>query len=759
MDLLIAWLAFPGVLALLCLGSGLAVEALVRVRLPAALVPGVGLAALIVVGEFLTLEAKTAALAPSAAVASAAAGLALAVRTRWPLRRPGPIAVVLAGVFAIYAAPIVLSGEATIAGFIKLDDTATWLAFTDQVMADGRDLSELAPSTHEATLKLNVGEGYPLGAFIPLGIGSELLATDPAWLVQPYMAVAAALFALAAWSLTAPLVASPWARAGIAFVAAQPALAYGYYLWGGIKELLAAALIATAAALVPLLVAGGVRTMVPLAVVCSALIGVLSGGGAVWLVGVLLVALIVLARSVSAVTLAARAGAFAVGVALLSLPVLLPGGLLPPTSSPLDADDARGNLLSPLDPLQIAGIWPAGDFRLGPHAEPLAYALAGLALALAAVGVAWAWSRRAHGIVALAVGGGIGCAALVLAGSPWVDGKALATASPAVLLAALVGAAAFGRVGMAVGAILAAGVLWSNALAYRDVSLAPRDQLAELEEIGEEIAGEGPTLMTEYSPYGARHFLRAGDPEAVSELRRRRIPLANGRTVPKGLGADTDALDRDALWAYRTLVLRRSPAQSRPPGGYGLVWQGHHYEVWQRRRFAIQPSARIGLGSRLDPTAIPRCRAVRSLAASGQRLAAATGSDPIVVSLADGHARLGRAGVYEVWLRGSVRPAAAVLIDGEAAGEARHQLNNAGQYVSFGEVELGAGSHRVELHLGGADLHPGSGGAREATGPIVLTRSEAADSRLVRVRPEAAERLCGREWDWIETASTPNVAR
>ena len=28
------------------------------------------------------------------------------------------------------------------------------------------------------------------------------------------------------------------------------------------------------------------------------------------------------------------------------------------------------------------------------------------------------------------------------------------------------------------------GVLWSDALAYRDVSLAPRPQLAELEHIG-----------------------------------------------------------------------------------------------------------------------------------------------------------------------------------------------------------------------------------------------------------------------------------
>ena len=77
-------------------------------------------------------------------------------------------------------------------------------------------------------------------------------------------------------------------------------------------------------------------------------------------------------------------------------------------------------------------------------------------------------------------------------------------------------------------AAVAGGVLWSNALGYGDVNLAPHGQLAELEEIGERVAGEGPSLMTEYSPYGVRHFLREADPEGISELRRRTIPLADG---------------------------------------------------------------------------------------------------------------------------------------------------------------------------------------------------------------------------------------
>src|SRR5688500_11194997 len=97
--------------------------------------------------------------------------------------------------------------------------------------------------------------------------------------------------------------------------------------------------------------------------------------------------------------------------------------------------------------------------------------------------------------------------AIYVIGSPWVGGKALATASPAIpLVAAAGGAALFARgrhvEGGVLLAVLAVGVLWSNALAYRDVSLAPREQLAELEEIGEIVGDEGPALMTEYQPYG-----------------------------------------------------------------------------------------------------------------------------------------------------------------------------------------------------------------------------------------------------------------
>ena len=781
MELLLSWVAFPLLLMALYSSCGLGVEALARTRLTGALLPAVGFAAIVVAGQFLTLVESTAGLTTPLVVVIALAGLGLATIGRRPLRPPVYLVAGLAVVFAVYAAPIVLSGEATLAGFIKLDDTATWLAFTDQVMANGRDLDGLAPSSYEATLQLNIGDGYPVGVFIPLGVGSELVAEDPAWLIQPYMATLAVLIALAAWSLVGAIVRSPSVRAALMVVAAQPALLFGYYLWGGIKELAAAALIATTAALAGFALARPAEfgRLVPLAVSTAAVVGVLSEGGAFWLIPILVVALVGFGREIPPRRLAARAGGFALGVGLLALPVIIPGGLLPPTSSPLSDDSALGNLFEPLDPLQASGIWPAGDFRLDTVGD-WSYPLIALTLGLAAVGVVWAWRRQAHGLLCAIAGAGVGCTALLVFGSPWVDGKALAMATPIVLLAALVGAVGLGTItrpwaGVALAVLVAAGVIWSNVLAYRDVSLAPRDQLAELEEIGAEIGGSGPTLMTEYSPYGVRHFLRAAEPEAVSELRRREIPTRNGHVVPKGLAADTDSLDPEALGVYRTLVLRRSPAQSRPPAAYRLVWRGKFYEAWQRRETAPAPAERLALGSQFDPVEQPSCADVRALARSAGALVAASGQSPLVVQLRDSdypaawrvgedavlpegagsveaEVSVSRPGDYEAWLGGSVRPAVSLWVDGERVGEVRHQLNNSGQYVGFGTVALAPGSHRIEFRFAGADLHPGSGGRGGPIGPVALSRGEAADSRLVRVPASDFRTLCGREWDWIEAA-------
>ena len=135
--LLAPWIGFPLVLLALSLGCGLVVERGAGMRLPGALVLPVGFAAVVVSSLIVTMHGATAELAAPAVVAMAVAGFVLA------RKRPRPAVdwwalAAACGVFAVYAAPVVLSGEATFPGYIKLDDDSTFLANLDRVMERGR---------------------------------------------------------------------------------------------------------------------------------------------------------------------------------------------------------------------------------------------------------------------------------------------------------------------------------------------------------------------------------------------------------------------------------------------------------------------------------------------------------------------------------------------------------------------------------------------------------------------------------------------
>ena len=96
-------------------------------------------------------------------------------------------------VYAVFAAPVVLVG-ATFAGYVRLDDTATFMSFLDRAAAHGYGAAGLAPSTYKATL-LDEGYkfGYPLGSMLPIDVGHTLVGVDQLWLWQPYLTFLAAL--------------------------------------------------------------------------------------------------------------------------------------------------------------------------------------------------------------------------------------------------------------------------------------------------------------------------------------------------------------------------------------------------------------------------------------------------------------------------------------------------------------------------------------------------------------------------------------
>lgn len=579
MTLLLPWIGFPLALGAVALGCAFALQRAAGRRIPGPLLLPAGLVVISVVASFTTWSGRAAQLTVPVLAGLAALGFGLGVRE---LRRVDPFAVGCAIVaFLAVGAPVLASGEPTFTGYVKLDDTATFLALTDRVLEHGRDLDGLEPSSYEATLAVNLANGYPTGALLPLGVGARLVGTDPAWVFQPYLAFLAAMLALALYALVGTMVHSrPWS-AFVAALASQSALLYGFALWGGVKELYAAAALALVAATVPLVRTEARSGLLP-GTAAAATVLASSPGALVWLLPPSITLLVwVRARS--------RAAAVACVTAVaLALPALAAASrfLRADNRSSFRDNGELGNLIGPLDPAQLLGIWPTTDFRVEPGDMRTTAVVLGVTLAVAAIGLLFALQRRAVALLAYVASCAVGALAYSALGSPWLEAKAFAVASPGVLLLALVGATKLleGRriIALLALATIAGGVFASNALAYREARLAPHAQLVELEKIGRTFAGEGPALMTEYQPYGVRHFLRDLDAEGASELRRRPVPLRDGRVLGKAEVADISAFAPEAVLVYRTLVLLRSAAGGRPPAAYRLVWSGRFYDVWQR---------------------------------------------------------------------------------------------------------------------------------------------------------------------------------
>jgi hypothetical protein len=358
-------------------------------------------------------------------------------------------------------------------------------------------------------------------------------------------------------------------------------------------------------------------------------------------------------------------------------------------------------------------------------------------------------------------------------------------ASPAVALAAMLGPAALVSLGRRIeggllAAVLATGILVSNAFAYHDVSLAPRDRLGELAAIGTRIKGQGPTLYPEFEEFG-KHFLRQGDPEGSSEGWQRRLGrLRNGDFPHQGFSYDLDVFPLRYVVYYRTIVTRRSPVRSRPPSVYRKTYSGRFYEVWQRppgleRRVldhvslgkGFQRGDRLGCGSLRGFAAQARMDNARladvHVAPTHVILPAKTAfppawfvdpTDPNVLRpLGPGTVRssvvLTEPGQYEIWAQGSFGRGYEFLVDKRRVGRVDHQLNGRGDFVSLGQVALRPGRHVVELVRGGGGLRPGDG-LLELIGPIVIVRYQPDQDRVRYLRPAQFRKECGRWLDWLE---------
>lgn len=801
MTLLLAWIVFPVVLGLLSLGCGLLLETASGMRLPGTLlVPG-GFIVISITTYFAHMTDATASLQTPLVVALALAGYGVSPPwKRFELDRW--LTGSAAGVYAAFAAPAILAG-ATFAGYIRLDDTSTFMSFLDRATNHTYGASGLPQSTYKAVL-LHEGYkyGYPLGSMLPIDIGNTLLRVDQLWLWQPYLTFLALLTGLGLYELVSGLLESRAFRAAVAFFGAQAALLYGYAMWGGVKELFTPGLVLFAACLVPRLKAGTPRQVIPLAAASAALLGVLSVGGGIWLVPLLVVGLIVLFRTQSLENVLKTAGVYAVTAVVLSIPILSVSShrLNKLGRFAKGGTEGAGNLNHALSRWQLGGIWPSGDFRDQPSHPTITHILVVLVAisAISAAVIAW---RRARWEVVVALATGVfACLVYVEGATPWVAGKALASASPLVLGVGLAGAAIavenrrrieIGAVGGVVLAALAAGVLWSTAMQYHGVLLAPSARLMELETIGAKFSGQGPALLTDYEPYSVRHFLRGLDAENASGLRVHTIALRHYPDCPQdtsggacnGVSPDLDEIKLGEVLQFRTLVIRRTGVASRPPSAYRRVWSGHYYDVWQRRPGGTRIIEHLSLGSRLQPAAVPACKAVISLARVAAKhhgvLATVVRPEAIVI-MPNGKVgvpthfipgdygelyglvtrtnayklkltfRVPSDGKYRVWVGGSFSSTLTAKVDGRQVGQQRNQTEWPGNFLYFGSTHLTRGSHTLVIRHSGPDWRPGSAARQPfGLGPFVVARG--SDRRKVKiVQPKAAHALCGKSLDWIE---------
>jgi hypothetical protein len=705
-------------------------------------------------------------------------------------------------VFAVYGAPVILSGTPTFAGYTSLPDTSHQMALADLFAHHGPDWASVPQSSRRISLSQYVTSSYPVGAQVALGVTAPLGAVDLAWLYQPFLAVIGVVLALALAGLLQPSGVSSRRRAAIAFVAAQPALLVSYSLQGSIKELAATALLATAVAAVAAVwrPRGSVRELVPLAVVGAAGFGALGPAVGPYLVALAIPVTIhwlprLRARGVWRGELAWAPALVAIFV-LLSLPMFQTvGTAVAANTATLDQTADLGNLAAPLSKLQAVGVWLNGDYRYAGSHQYANLALIGLVIAGVLLGAIWIARRRLLGpglylVVMLAVS-----AYLLRRGSPYADAKVLAMLGPAVLLAAMLGtwslASAGRRIeGAALAALIALGVLASNALAYHDVSLAPYDRYRELLQVNHRLAGKGPALFNEYDEF-AKYFLRDVPPTNMPEsaMTFRLAPYHPNALVDPArrpsvkTPMDIDDTTNEYLQLMRYLIVRRSPLTSRPPANFRRIWSGRWYEIWAREP-APRVLEHIPLGPTLfEPASVPRCADVQSAARRAMRAGArlATVERPKIPYFITeavphpaswkGHAgypgslvptgqgrvetdlTVPRDGHYRLWLEGSFGRRVHVRVDGREIGSVANRLNNAGAYEAIGEVSLRRGRHRIAIFQNGGTLAPGSGGFAASLrhiGPLALSLPENEARSLTTVDASQWRSLCGRSLDWIE---------
>jgi hypothetical protein len=783
-------------------GLGLLAERAARVRLSNALLVPLGycLAVVLCLGVYAT-GVGNPVLLPILGVL-VAAGFVLARRdlpgrlnAGWPL---------LAGIaaYVLFDLSVIATGHWTFSGYHLQDDIAYELVLARHLQVYGTSYAHLPVSTASSFIQSFLSTGYPLGTQAYLAALGGLVHSDLASIWQGYLSSLAGVGAMAAATVSGRSLSRP-VGALVGFLAIAAALTYQYAMQGSIKEIGVAVAVLCALALIrfAILELKGVGAAVIVAAPLAAILATYNAAGlpyAAALAGSALLAAVLVHRRLPSrawLVPSAVGGAVFVVLALPALKTLLTFLEVSTAlyTGPHAASLPLGQLLRPLPLSEVAGVWLAGDYRV-----PVAPGTTGelevvatvLMLALLAVGILGALRRREPGPLMGVVTMGLVLLIVYPRAIPYAQAKLLAIASPVVVLGAAQGLATLrGRrllpVAVLAGAALAVGVVFSDALAYHHDPVAPTGRLLALRQVGRYLdahGDDGLVLMSEFEEF-AKYFTEPARVDVGTEYP---TPFNLALSTPGGIYDQSFDLDQEQLpfiESFPYLLQRRSPAASRPPSNYRLIYANYFYEVWQRTA-APRVLAHLELQQQYladAPVDCPALRAILAKAPRGSRLVLAQSPPSIgyavlhatvrspgwipdpnpyapdaVTPLTPGSAGkmvyVPHAGVYRAWVQGTFPRPVRVTLDGRTVGSVAGQ-NAPDEWLPAGSVYLSAGRHALDLFRGGGDLAPGDGGtgAADGKGEIGYVTLQAEQPERLRTLALGAWRgLCGQQADWVE---------
>jgi hypothetical protein len=677
---------------------------------------------------------------------------------RRDISRPPPeVVALLLLVLAGLCIPFLVNGRVGLLGVGFNNDLSVHLPWIDALRSDAAEAANALPS------------GYPLGPHALVAAMAALAGADLEQAITGLMLATVLLFALATQAVLHELARPLRVVAGV--VASLAYLFASYYAQGAFKELMFALLLLATALTVRHLARREELSrfaLVPLGALLAGTLYTYSYYGVAWLllvIGAWGVAELVsrglawppsmLVRRLRPLLVPALIGGAVTALALLPelerLSSLFDQTGVSPAGEGAIVTSNLGNLAHELSRFEVFGLWRTDDFRFSPN--PFDAGLwAALGLAVAAFGFAWWVARRDLAVpVALAV-----TTAIYLYAdskeSAYVSAKALAIASPIVVLVGMRALLARGGGAVALRAVVVVlftfGALSSSYLSLRNAQVGPTNEGDELAEL-QELTGESKTLFLGHDDY-YRWYMSPTPVSHPQLISHDAAPLQAEKEWDYGEAFDFDSVSAQTLDGFAFVITPNGSYQSAPYDSFELVEETESFRLWERQGPSVQRSILLENGT---PSALLDCdrRKHRKLSRSGGT--ASVVPDPVRVQGPAGFVE-DREIPFEMQLPEgrwdiSLQYTGTQWVTLRGDGLDAHlppRLSRPGPFWHAGTIEVADGAEPTRLVISAEDPSPLYGRAQATQpGAIAATRAD-AEPELLPLRE-----ACGRWVDWYRT--------